>query len=51
MNDKLILSLAKKMKIPLVTFDEELRKECVMEGVKNFIEIILIYFSISSTSL
>ena len=33
-NDKLILSTAKKMKLPIFTFDAELQKECEKYGLK-----------------
>ena len=35
-NDKLILSLARRMKAPLATFDDGLRRECAAEGVKVY---------------
>lgn len=35
-NDKLILSLTKRRKIPLATFDAELKKECLGEKVKVY---------------
>lgn len=33
-NDKLILSFAKKRDLPLLTFDEDLKRECEVYGVK-----------------
>lgn len=35
-NDKLILSVAKSEKLPLFTFDKELKAECRKEGVELF---------------
>lgn len=34
-NDKLILGIAKEKGLPLLTFDEDLAKECNMNGIKT----------------
>jgi predicted nucleic acid-binding protein len=38
-NDKLVLSVAEKRKLPLLTFDAELRKESIRRGVRVLPEL------------